>query len=86
MLRADWGGENAKLDYWVDDKQVFHWECFECNHEWLGDYKGKEKAGCGKDIPTGIPPRIWDCTRTCGSDPKQLCEECKSKINQEVLK
>ncbi len=49
----------------------------------------EEKKGCGKDIPTGVPPRIWDCTRPCGSDPKQLCPECtqlhsnKSEANKE---
>ena len=41
--------------------------------------KEKIKKGCGKDIPTGLPPRIWDATRPCGSDPKQLCDECKKE-------
>ncbi len=36
-------------------------------------------VGCGKSIPTGVYPRIWDCTRPCGSDPKQLCDECNAE-------
>ena len=35
-----------------------------------------KSIGCGKDIPTGLPPRIWDCSRPCGSDPSQLCDDC----------
>ena len=37
-------------------------------------------VGCGKDIPTGVPPRILDCTRPCGSDPNQLCDECQDAL------
>jgi len=35
------------------------------------------KVGCGKSIPTGLMG--WDCSRPCGSDPKQLCGECIKK-------
>ncbi len=36
-----------------------------------------ETKGCGKPIPTGVPPFKPLSSRPCGSDPKQLCDECK---------
>ncbi len=36
-----------------------------------------EVKGCGKDMPTGVPPNIWDCTKPCGSGG-YLCEKCQS--------
>lgn len=36
------GDENAMIDYYVDNKGVFNWECFECNHQWKGNYKGEK--------------------------------------------
>lgn len=38
----------------------------------------KGKLGCGKDFPTGLPPRIWDCHNTCG-ECGFICDDCKSK-------
>ena len=42
----------------------------------------ENSRGCGKDIPTGVPPFIWSCTRPCGSDPNQLCKKCQAKERQ----
>lgn len=39
----------------------------------------KIKKGCGKPIPIGIPPRIWDCTKPCGSGG-YLCKECQDVL------
>jgi len=33
-------GNYATGTYWMDDKGKFHWECFECNHKWIGDSTG----------------------------------------------
>ena len=35
--------ELSMIDYTLSGKD-FHWECFECNYEWTGNYKG---ATCG---------------------------------------
>lgn len=34
--------DDAKLDYWVYGDGIFRWECFECNHEWEGNFKGEK--------------------------------------------
>ena len=35
-------GEEAMLDYWMDNDGKFHWTCFECGEEWLGNFKGEK--------------------------------------------
>ncbi len=42
-----------------------------------------EPKGCGKEIFTGVPPFKQSCSRPCGSDPKQLCDECRKRENHE---
>ena len=36
-------GDNATATYWMDNEGIFHWECFECEHEWLGNKNGELK-------------------------------------------
>jgi len=36
-------GINPTATYWVDNDGNFHWECFECSFEWLGDSLGRMK-------------------------------------------
>ena len=36
-------GINPTGTYWMDEKGKFHWECFECNYLWIGNFKGEKK-------------------------------------------
>ena len=31
----DFNNNEAELDFYVDDEGSYHWECFECNYEWI---------------------------------------------------
>ena len=28
------GAIEEYLDWWIDSKGIWHWNCFECEHEW----------------------------------------------------
>jgi len=61
---------------------AFAWCNFGTYEQKAKEHKEEVLKGCGKDIYTGVPPRIYDCSRPCGSDPKQLCEDCQKIINK----
>jgi hypothetical protein len=46
--------DKAKLDYWVDNNNIFHWNCFECEYEWLGDYHGNKLETQNQQKPDKI--------------------------------
>ncbi len=60
------------------------WICLKCQNveksELListNNSKISNKKGCGKPIFTGVPPFKMSCSRPCGSDPNQLCDDCR---------
>lgn len=70
------------------------WFCPECRKK-VKELKEKiEKTGCGKMIPTGIPPAIYSSCKHCiglleGKFPfDSMCEDCKKsiKICEDILK
>jgi transposase-like protein len=38
--KMELNGINPTGTYWMDNKGKFHWECFECDYEWIGGAKG----------------------------------------------
>ena len=35
--------EDYSHDFWIDNDDIWHFECFNCNHEWLAKAERKVK-------------------------------------------